>query len=122
MNTWTKYDKLYEAYNFSVKYYQNNLLSKAGVEARKYLNNRKFTDSMIKEFEVGLSLDSHDDLTNLLLKKEYDLSTLNRIGLSSDNHDIYNDRIMFPLYDVSGKVVGFSGRIYKDNIKTNRRN
>ena len=111
----TKYDKLYEAYNFSVKYYQNNLLSKAGVEARKYLNNRKFTDSMIKEFEVGLSLDSHDDLTNLLLKKEYDLSTLNRIGLSSDNHDIYNDRIMFPLYDVSGKCVGFSGRIYKDN-------
>ena len=111
----TKYDKLYEAYNFSVKYYQNNLLSKAGIEARKYLSNRKFTDSMIKEFEVGLSLDSHDDLTNLLLKKDYDLSTLNRIGLSSDNHDIYNDRIMFPLYDVSGKCVGFSGRIYKDN-------
>ena len=111
----TKFDNLYEAYNFSVKYFQNNLNSKAGIEAKKYLQTRKFTEDMIKEFEVGLSLDSRDDLTNLLLKKDYDLSTLNKIGLSSDNHDIYNDRIMFPLYDVSGKCVGFSGRIYKDN-------
>ena len=111
----TKFDKFYDAYNFSLKYFQNNLMSKAGNEAKKYLQTRKFTDDMIKEFEVGLSLDSRDDLTNLLLKKDYDLSVLNRIGLSSDNHDIYNDRIMFPLYDVSGKCVGFSGRIYKDN-------
>ncbi len=111
----TKFDKFYDAYNFSLKYFQNNLMSKAGIEAKKYLQTRKFTDDMIKEFEVGLSLDSRDDLTNLLLKKDYDLSVLNRIGLSSDNHDIYNDRIMFPLYDVSGKCVGFSGRIYKDN-------
>ena len=111
----TKFDKLYDAYNFSVKYFQNNLSSKAGIEAKKYLLNRKFNDELIKEFEVGLSLDSRDDLTSLLLKKEYDLGTLNRIGLSSDNHDVYNDRIMFPLYDVNGRCVGFSGRIYKDN-------
>jgi len=110
----TKYDKLYDAYSFSVKYFQNNLLSSYGQVAKKYLINRGFDDSMIKEFEVGLSLDTRDDLTKLLLKKEYDLKTLNDIGLSSLDHDIYNDRIMFPLYDVSGKVVGFSGRIYKD--------
>ena len=83
--------------------------------AKSYLASRGITDEIIKEFEIGLSLDSRDDLTKLLIKKEYDLVTLNRIGLSSDDHDIYNDRIMFPLYDVSGKVVGFSGRIYKDN-------
>ena len=53
-------------------------------------------------------------MTKLLESKKYELSTLNRIGLSSDDHDIYDDRIMFPLYDVSGQVVGFSGRIYKD--------
>ena len=69
----------------------------------------------IKEFEVGLSLEKKDDLTKLLINKEYDLVTLNRIGLTSDNHDVYNDRIMFPLYDINGKVVGFSGRIYKNN-------
>lgn len=110
-----KFDKLYEAYRFSVKYFQNNLSSSYGKMAKSYLAGRGITEEVIKEFEIGLSLDSRDDLTKLLQKKEYDLATLNRIGLSSDDHDIYNDRIMFPLYDVSGNVVGFSGRIYKDN-------
>ena len=111
----TKFDKLYEAYNLSLKYYQNNLNSTVGKEAKRYLQNRNINEDIIKEFEIGLSLESKDDLTKLLMSKDYDLVTLNRIGLSSDNHDIYNDRIMFPLYDVFGKVVGFSGRIYKDN-------
>ncbi len=111
----TKYDKLYEAYNFAVKYFQNNLSSIVGGTAKEYLHKRGIDDKTIKEFEIGLSLEERDDLTRLLIKKDYDLATLNRIGLSSDNHDIYNDRIMFPLYDVSGQVVGFSGRIYKDN-------
>lgn len=111
----TKFDKLYEAYNFSVKYFQNNLSSTKGKAARNYLSNRGINEATIKEFEIGLSLDTRDDLTKLLVNKKYDLGELNRIGLSSDDHDIYNDRIMFPLYNVSGQVVGFSGRIYNDN-------
>ena len=111
----TKYDKLYDAYKLALKYYQNNLNSTAGKLAKKYLLNRKIDESIIKEFEIGLSLESKDDLTKLLTGKDYDLATLNKVGLTSDNHDVYNERIMFPLYDVTGKVVGFSGRIYKDN-------
>lgn len=111
----TKYDKLYDAYSLAIKYYQNNLNSTIGKAAKKYLENRKIDEKLIKEFEIGLSLDTKDDLTKLLTKKGYDLVALNRSGLSSDNHDIYNDRIMFPLYDTSGRVVGFSGRTYKDN-------
>lgn len=111
----TKFDKFYEAYNFSVKYFQNNLSSTKGKAARNYLSNRGINEATIKEFEIGLSLDTRDDLTKLLVNKKYDLGELNRIGLSSDDHDIYNDRIMFPLYNVSGQVVGFSGRIYNDN-------
>ena len=111
----TKYDKLFDAYKLALKYYQNNLNSSVGIEAKKYLNSRKIDEKIIKEFEIGLSLEDKDDLTNLLLKKDYDLVTLNKIGLSSDNHDVYIDRIMFLLYDINGKVVGFSGRIYKDN-------
>ena len=111
----TKYDKLYDAYNFSLKYYQNILNSNFGKTAKKYLLNRGIDDKLIKEFEIGLSSDKRDDLTKLLTSKDYDLATLNKIGLSSDNHDIYVDRIMFPLHDVNGRVVGFSGRIYKDD-------
>ena len=111
----TKYDKLYEAYQFALKYYQNNLNSNVGKTAKSYLKGRNIGEETIKEFEIGLALDTKDDLTKLLESKSYDLVTLNKAGLSSDNHDIYNDRIMFPLYDISGRVVGFSGRIYKDN-------
>lgn len=115
----TKFDKFYDAYSLALKYYQNNLNSTIGVKAKKYLLSRKIDDSIIKEFEIGLSLESIDDLTKLLMKKDYDLVTLNRIGLSNDNHDIYNNRIMFPLYDITGRVVGFSGRRY-DDIKENK--
>ena len=111
----SKYDKLYDAYSLSLKYYQNNLNSTKGKKAKEYLSNRQIDEAIIKEFEIGLSLDSNDSLTKLLTSKGYDLVTLNRIGLASDNHDVYSDRIMFPLYDVAGKVVGFSGRIYHGN-------
>ena len=115
----TKFDNLYDAYKLSLKYYQNNLHSNYGREAKKYLASRNIDEETIKEFEIGLSLDKRDDLTKLLTSKNYDLATLNRIGLTSDNHDIYNNRIMFPLYDINGRVVGFSGRRY-DDIKDNK--
>ena len=111
----TRYDKFYDMYSLSLKYFQNNLLTKEGEAARRYLKEREIDNNLIKEFEVGLSLSSRDDLTNLLQKKDYSLEDLNKIGLSRNNYDIYNDRIMFPLYDINGKVVGFSGRIYKNN-------
>ena len=71
----TKFDRLYEAYNFAVKYYQNNLSSTKGKLARSYLSNRGINDEAIKEFEIGLSLESRDDLTKLLVSKKYELST-----------------------------------------------
>ena len=108
----TRFNKMYEAYDISLKYYVNNLNSGAGKKAREYLNNRKIDDKLIKKYEIGLSLANSNDLTNLLTKKSYDINMINEIGLSNDKHDVYNDRIMFPLHDTYGKCVGFSGRIY----------
>ena len=108
----TRFNKMYEAYDISLKYYVNNLNSGAGKKAREYLNNRKIDDKLIKKYEIGLSLVNSNDLTNLLIKKDFDISMINEIGLSNDKHDVYNDRIMFPLHDTYGKCVGFSGRIY----------
>ena len=119
-NTSKKYDKYYDIYKLSNKYYQNNLMTKEGSFARKYLHERDLGDDVIKEFEIGLSLPLTDDLTKLLMKKDYDLEVLNRIGLSTDNRDIYSDRIMFPLYDLNGNTVGFSGRIYKTTDHNNK--
>ena len=108
----TRFNKMYEAYDISLKYYVNNLNSGAGKKAREYLKNRKIDDKLIKKYEIGLSLANSNDLTNLLIKKDFDISMINEIGLSNDKHDVYNDRIMFPLHDTYGKCVGFSGRIY----------
>ena len=112
--TESKFQKFYEMYDLTSKYYQNNLLSSYGEEARKYLSTRGLNKDIIKKFQVGLSLPNNNDLTELLVKKKYDIADLNKYGLSVNNYDIYKDRIMFPLFDISGKVIGFSGRIYKN--------
>ena len=115
----TKYDKFYEIYDLALKFYQNNMNSSYSKSAKEYLHNRNITDDMIKEYKIGLSLDKFDTLTKLLLSKGYDIATLNRIGLSNENRDVYVNRIIFPLYDLNGRVVGFSGRRY-DGIKDNK--
>ncbi len=115
----TKYDEWYKIYDLANKYYQNNLLSKEGEGAREYLNNRSIDDLTIKEFEIGYSLKKRDDLTKLLTMKGHSVDLLNKIGLSSEDHDIYNSRLMFPLHDLNGKVIGFSGRII-NNGKQNK--
>ena len=108
----TKYDKLYEIYELANKFYQNNINTKDGQKAKEYLKNRGITDEIIKEFEIGLSLDNMDSLTKVLTKKGYDLYTLDKIGLSSNNHDLFINRIMVPIHDINGKTVAFSGRVY----------
>lgn len=115
----SNYDKYYEIYDLSCKYYQNNINSAKGKKAKEYLLSRGLDENIIKEYGIGLSLEGNNSLTNLLLKKNYSIKDLVDIGLSSDNHDIYINRIMFPLHDINGKVVGFSGRIY-DNSKNNK--
>ncbi len=114
-----RYEKFYEIYSVSHKYYLNNLQTNLGREAKKYLHNRKIDDAMIKEFGIGLSLDTSNDLVQLLEKKGYNLAELNEIGLANKNYDLYNSRIMFPLKDLSGRIVGFSGRRY-DGVKENK--
>jgi DNA primase len=115
-NTKVNDNKLYEIYEVSSKYFQNNLSSNMGLNAREYLNNRGINDQVINEFKIGLSLKEKDNLTNLLIKKEYKANDLVDLGLSSKSpdgyHDMYHNRIMFPLWDLTGKVVGYSGRVY----------
>ena len=115
----TKYDKFYEIYDLAHKYYLNNMNSSYAKSAKEYLHNRHIDDDIIKEYKIGLSLDRQDNLTKLLTGKGYDLVTLNDIGLSNQNKDVYINRIIFPLYDLNGRIVGFSGRRY-DGIKDNK--
>ena len=111
------YSKLYEMYDIAFKFYQNNINTSEGKNAKEYLEKRNIDDKIIKEFGIGLSLSKRNLLSNLLKKKGFDNKNIIDSGLASSNneglYDMYYKRIMFPLYDTFGKVVGFSGRIYE---------
>ena len=109
----TKYDSWYQIYDLANKYYQNILISKQGLMARKYLKDRNINDNEIKEFNLGFSLEDRDLLTKFLISKGYSYDLLNECGLTRDDYDIYHQRLMFPLHDLQGRVIGFSGRIIK---------
>ena len=115
-------ERLYEIYELANKFYQNNLNTIYGKSAKEYLKERKINDSMIKEFNIGLSLND-SELYSILSKKGYTDNEVIESGVcyktSNKVNDIYKNRIMFPLFDLNGKVVGFSGRIYskKDDNK-----
>lgn len=111
----SQYQKYYKMFDIANKYYQNNIKSVYGKKAISYLNKRSLNDDVIKEFEIGLSMNDNN-VNKLLVGKGYDLNDLIDIGLcgKKDNfvYDTFRNRIMFPLYDLDGQVVGFSGRIY----------
>ena len=114
-----KFKDEYDIYDLSNKFYQNNLNTNLGKIARNYLTSRNINDDIIKRFQIGLSF-SDNKLTDLLLKKGYSKDLLVKSGIAVINNDgkvndIYRNRIMFPLWDTNGKVIGFSGRIYEGN-------
>jgi len=111
-----KQNKIYDVYEIGQKFYLNNINTQFGKEAKDYLINRGINEEMIKEFEIGLAIKSTDTLSKLLLKKEFNDKDLNDSGLivkdAKGFHDFFYDRVMFPLHDINGKVIGYSGRIY----------
>lgn len=116
--SFNKNSELYEIYEISQKFYQNNINTADGKKAKEYLLKRGITDDIIKDFGIGLSLKKNDLLTNLLMKKNYSPNSLLKSGLIVKNeygyNDIYYNRIMFPLWDLNGRIVGYSGRVYED--------
>ena len=113
------FSEQYEIYDISNKFYQNNLNTSLGKIARTYLKERKIDEDIIKHFQIGLSFNDNN-LSKLLMNKGFKEDILIKSGISlrgSNNqiYDIYRNRIMFPLWDINGKTIGFSGRIYEGN-------
>ena len=115
----TKYNKYYEIYELTAKFYQLMINTDKGKDAIEYLNKRGIDSDTIKEFGIGLALNDKDKLVKYLKEKKYDINTLNDLGLANNDIDTFINRIIFPLDDRNGRVVGFSGRIY-DNSKMSK--
>ncbi len=108
---------LYKILSDASKFYQNNLSTKSGETARNYLKQRNFSNECIKEFEFGLA-SNNNSLYNFLHKKGYSDSDIERTSLISTErniHDIFINRVMIPIHDLEGNIVGFTGRIYTES-------
>lgn len=110
--------KYYDLMELSNKFFVNNLNSKDGISAKKYLiQERKLTEDIIKEFNIGLSL-SDNNLNKILSAKGYsdkdilDMSLANK----SDNGllDMFRNRITFPITNDKGQVIAYSARIFNN--------
>ncbi|HHW6586105.1 TPA: DNA primase [Staphylococcus aureus] len=89
-----------------------------GGQALTYLLERGFTDALIKERGIGFAPDSSHFCHDFLQKKGYDIELAYEAGLLSRNeenfsyYDRFRNRIMFPLKNAQGRIVGYSGRTY----------
>lgn len=110
-----KNTKALEIYDLACRFYQNSLNTNLGKKANEYLEGRHIDKETIKKFKIGLSM-AKTSLTDYLLSKGYELRQLIDLGLSNDGGtDLFVNRIMFPLYDLEGNVIAFSGRRYNTN-------
>lgn len=93
-------------------FYKNLLTDKAG---QIYLKNRGFRSNIVNTFMLGFAKNSWDDLLNYVKKKDYLLDDIENLGLikKSQNgkyYDKYRNRLIFPIINHYGKVIGFGGR------------
>ena len=111
------YDKLYEIHNLTNIFFINNLSSNKGMKAKSYMQDRSFDDAILKKLSIGFATDSWDQLYNEL-KDKFDNEVIEKSGLFSKGKrgyiDRFRNRIMFPFFSPSGKVIGFSGRSLSD--------
>ena len=107
-------------HQYATKYYHNILLSDKGKAAYSYLKERGLSDNIIKQFQLGFSPDSGDDLLNLLRKESFSSEAMKLCGLFIKSEKGYfnrfRSRIMFPKQNQQGDFIAFGGRIFnKDN-------
>jgi DNA primase len=116
-------ESMYLVSEFASKYFQDILLNNEEGKAigLSYFKERGFTSDTIKKFNLGYSPESWDAFTKEALGKGYKLEFLEKTGLSivkeDKQFDRFKGRVMFPIQSMSGRVLGFGGRILTNDKK-----
>ena len=118
------YKKMIEAHEFAANFYNHLLLNTVeGEKAYQYLEQRGFTRENIEKYNIGWALDDWEALSTLLQRQGFDMHEMEQAGLviqrdnGSGHFDRFRGRVMFPLYDDHGTIVGFSGRVLEKSDK-----
>lgn len=113
-------NKGYEINREAARFFYSNLIKDKN--SLNYLFKRKIAEPVIRKFGLGYSLNSWDSLYNHLLRKGYSAYDMERLGLISKRrdsdgyYDKFRNRIMFPIIDTRGRVLGFGGRVLDDSL------
>ncbi|HWR71133.1 MAG TPA: DNA primase, partial [Dehalococcoidia bacterium] len=116
-------DRLKEINEAAADYYHNLLFhSSGGQRTREYLVRRGVSEKTMRQFLIGYSQDSWDSLRLELLKRGYHENELSAAGLlvekekEAGSYDRFRNRLMFPIRDAGGRVVGFGARALDDSL------
>ena len=115
----TERDGLFHVSEFAQKYFADLLYNDEMGRAigLSYFHSRGLSDDIIKRFGLGYCLDEWTNFTDHALHNGYSMSVLEKTGLTiikedtGKKYDRFRGRVMFPIYSISGRVLGFSGRI-----------
>lgn len=109
--------RLFEIHTVAGRFFYDCLQSEEGKAARAYLEKRQMNPRIARKFGIGYSPDRYDALFHYLKERGYSTGDILKTGLVLENkdgkgyHDRFRGRLMFPIFDVQGRVVGFGGRI-----------
>ncbi|OGI82039.1 DNA primase [Candidatus Nomurabacteria bacterium RIFCSPLOWO2_12_FULL_44_11] len=113
-------ERLYQAHEVATDFFVGNL----GKEVLVYLKSRGLKEETIKDFKIGFAKDDWRELYNYLKQKGFSDIEIEKAGLAIKSekgfYDRFRGRIMFPISDSSGRVIAFSGRIFKDDGKSGK--
>ncbi len=117
-------DSLYIINNFAQQFFQNQLWQTEEGEniAVSYLKERGFNEDILKKFQIGYNPTAKDSLTLALLSNQFSKELLPKTGLAvlrneTDLVDNYRGRVIFPIHQTTGKIIGFGARIIGKNDK-----
>ena len=117
----SKTNLLIEINELSNSFYKKNLAKNLKFP-KEYLKKRNLNEKTIKDFELGFALDSFHSLKDYLLKAQKPLDLLVESGLivekNANYYDLFRNRLIFPIFSISGKILAFGGRVLDENQKT----
>jgi DNA primase len=118
-------DSMFALNSFIAKYFHNNLFESQQGQTigLSYLKERGFLESTIKKFELGYAIDDWSNYSDHAKKNGYKKEVLLKTGLGIAKEDgglidRFKGRVMFPIHNMTGKVIGFGGRTLSSSKKT----
>lgn len=118
-------EQLLSVLSYVSKSFQYNLfdISEGQVVGLSYFNERGFREDVVRKFELGYSIEDWEGLKNKAIKDGYSESILEELGLLIKNeerntsYDRFRGRVIFPIHNFTGRVIGFGGRILTSDKK-----